>query len=121
MKRQEPASAPAVREKPLSLWVPWSITGALAAGWITTGALALKARHDRNIIERPGTSDERIDSARRLHLTLAIVSDVLLASTLGSAGWSAYLTWWSEEPAQTAGAQQSLRGGGPALSISGRF
>ncbi len=76
------------------LWISWTVTGALAAGWLTTAGLAIKARHDRNVIERPETSRDRIDDARRLHETLAVVSDVLLASTLASAGVSAYLTWW---------------------------
>jgi len=71
-----------------------TLTGVLAAGWMTTAGLAIKARHDRNIIERPGTPPQQIDDAQRLHRTLAIVSDVLLASTLVSGGVSAYLTWW---------------------------
>jgi hypothetical protein len=81
------------------LWVPWVVTGALASGWLTTAGLSIKARHDRDRIERPETSDERIEDARRLHMTLAVVSDILLASTLASTGISAYLTWWSESDA----------------------
>jgi PEGA domain len=105
----------------VSLWIPWTITGALAAGWLTTAGLAIKARHDRNIIERPETSAERIDAARRLHETLAVVSDVLLVSTLASAGVSAYLTWWPRaDPAQTPG---GARGAANGLSVGvfGRF
>jgi PEGA domain len=83
-----------VADERVPLWIPWTITGALAVGWMTTAGLAIKARHDRNIIERPETSEARIDDARRLHETLAVVSDVLLVSTLASAGVSAYLTWW---------------------------
>lgn len=113
-----------------SLWVPWTITGALAAGWLTTAALAVKARHDRDLIEQPSTSAARIDSARRLHLTLAIVSDVLLVSTLASAGVSAYLTWWVEPAADPglgafpppAGDQRALSWpSGLVLNVSGGF
>lgn len=132
-------SAPGARLEPVDaaaagggtpLWVPWALTGALAAGWLTTAALAVKARHDRDLIEQPSTSAARIDSARRLHLTLAIVSDVLLASTLASAGVSAYLTWWSEpapDPAMgtlppPAGDDRALRWPSRlVLNVSGDF
>lgn len=103
------------------LWVPWTVTGALAAGWVTTAGLAIKARHDRNAIERPETPNARIEDARQLHMTLAVVSDILLASTLASAGVSAYLTWWSDagpsEPSRSGGASSD----GLSLGISGRF
>jgi tetratricopeptide (TPR) repeat protein len=106
------------------LWVPWTITGALATGWVTTAALAIKARHDRDIIEQPGTSDERIDAARRLHITLAVVSDILLASTLASAGVSAYLTWWSDAPSSAAAAKGKTGSASDpvwAVGVSGQF
>lgn len=112
--------APIVEAQRTPIWLPWAVTGALGAGWATTAALAIKARHDRDIIERPGTSAERIDDAKQLHRTLAVVSDILLAATLASAGVSAYLTWWSEDtPAQrSAGA---LEPDGVVLGISGQF
>jgi predicted metal-binding membrane protein len=88
--------------------VPWAITGVLTAAWATTAALAIQARHDRDTIERPGTSAERIDDARQLHVTLAVVSDVFLVSALASAGVSAYLTWWSSPAASTAPSTASL-------------
>lgn len=106
------------------LWVPWTITGALAAGWGTTAGLAIKARHDRDIIEQPGTSPDRIDAARQLHITLAVVSDVLLAATLASAGVSAYLTWWSEPPPNTLPGTPQGQWRSPegvALCVSGHF
>jgi hypothetical protein len=107
----------------VSLWIPWTITGALAAGWITTAGLAIKARHDRNIIERPGTSAERIDDARRLHQTLAVVSDVLLVSTLASAGVSAYLTWWPRSGSPPSNGSGGVRDvtDGLGLGVSGEF
>jgi PEGA domain-containing protein len=106
------------------LWVPWTITGALATGWVTTAALAIKARHDRDVIEQPGTSDERIDAARRLHVTLAVVSDILLASTLASAGVSAYLTWWVDTPSSAAAPRAttgSASDPGWVIGVSGQF
>jgi len=113
--------APAQRARDQMLrWVPWAVTGVLATGWLTTAALAIQARHDRDIIERPGTPAERIDSARRLHVTLAVVSDVLLASTLTSAGISAYLSWWSEPPDPKA-PRSSASPRSLSLSVSGHF
>lgn len=114
-------SAEPLTQDQRSLWVPWTITGALATGWATTAALAIQARHDRNLIERPGTSADRIDAARRLHVALAVVSDVLLASTLASGGISAYLTWWAE-PAPEPTAQSAPRPPRAlSLSVSGQF
>jgi hypothetical protein len=112
-----------VPKRGVPLWVPWTVTGALATGWVTTAAFAIKARHDRNIIERPGTSAERIDDARRLHITLAVVSDVLLACTLASAGVSAYYTWWAapQRDAGRASVAVSPEPGGLSLSVGGRF
>jgi tetratricopeptide (TPR) repeat protein len=104
-----------------SLWVPWTITAVLATGWATTTALAIQARHDRNIIERPGTSAERIDAARRLHVALAVVSDVLLVSTLASTGVSAYLTWWPEPAPEPTAQNAARRSGSLSLSVSGHF
>ena len=110
--------APVARDQSSTPWIPWAITGALGVGWATTAALAIQARHDRDQLERPGTPDDRIDSARQVHVTLAVVSDVLLAATLASAGVSAYLTWWSE-PAQ--GAAGTAPGQGFSAGVSGRF
>jgi hypothetical protein len=107
----------------VTLWVPWTITGVLAAGWMTTAGLAIKARHDRDIIERPGTPAPQIDDARRLHQTLAIVSDVLLASTLVSAGVSAYVTWWPRPDPNVSGGSPGLRvaADGLTLEVVGQF
>ena len=111
------SSAPDRADEGVPLWVPWTLTGVLAAGWITTAGLAIKARHDRDVIEQPGTPDDRIDDARRLHMTLAVVSDVLLVSTLASAGISAYLTWWPESP--PSGSQPAADG--LRFGVSGHF
>jgi hypothetical protein len=103
------------------LWLPWTLTGVLAAGWLATAALAVQARHDRDEIEQPGTPEHRIDEARRLHITLAVASDVLLAATLVSGGVSAYLTWWADEPPATGAAISAGSPGGVAVGASGHF
>ena len=113
------SSAPDRADEGVPLWIPWTLTGVLAAGWLTTAGLAIKARHDRDIIEQPGTPDHRIDDARQLHMTLAIVSDVLLVSTLASAGVSAYLTWWPESPPPGSGSRPAADG--LRFGVSGHF
>lgn len=115
-----PAPAPTPEDEPTPLWVPWTLTGVLAAGWLTTAALAVQARHDRDIIEQPETPQHRIDSARRLHMSLAIASDVLLAATLVSGGISAYLTWWPSDAAP-AGAGLGPLPIGLGVGASGQF
>ncbi len=107
---------PVAAEPSVPLWVPWAITGTLAAGWATTAALAIKARHDRDAIETPGTPEQEIEDAQQLHKTLAVVSDILLVSTLASAGVSAYLTWWPEPDAPASRAAD-----GWAIGVAGRF
>jgi hypothetical protein len=102
------------------LWLPWTITGVLGAGWLTTALLAAQARHDRNTIEQPGTSVERIDRARRLHIALAVASDVLLVSTLASGGVSAYLSWWQPVAAARTGSEAPAARSW-VLNVSGHF
>jgi len=115
-----PAPPVPVDAEPAPLWIPWALTGVLAAGWLTTGALAIQARHDRDAIEQPGTPQHRIDSARRLHISLAVASDVLLAATLVSGGISAYMTWWPSDSAAGAGLGPAPIGGVGA-GVSGHF
>jgi len=115
------APPPVVEPEPTPLWVPWTLTGVLAAGWITTAALAIQARHDRDTIEQPGTPEHRIDAARRLHVSLAVASDVLLAATLVSGGISAYLTWWPSEPARAGAGLGPASVGGLGAGFSGQF
>jgi PEGA domain-containing protein len=118
-----PPVPPDVAGSRVPLWMPWTLTGVLAAGWATTAVLAVQVRHDRDVIEQPGTSAARIDSARDLHETLAVVSDVLLVSTLASAGVSAYLTWWPETSSAAATKRPSgaSSGGMWGLNVSGQF
>jgi hypothetical protein len=104
-----PLPPPAELAQPGPSWLPWAVTGTLAAGWLTTSLLALQARHDRDALERDAsTSRRRIEDGRRVHLRLAVASDALLAATLGAAGVSAYLTWWSEESSTPGSLQAAL-------------
>ncbi len=113
-----PPPADSQQPDPLPGWVPWAITGACAAAWGTLAVLAVRADRARDEIEQPSSSTRRIERARNLHLGLALASDVMLLSTLVSAGVSAKLTWWK-------GPEASPAGGGRvqtmSLSLSGRF
>lgn len=129
-RRQSLGAAPPSALAPTSaleertpLWLPWAVTGALAAGWLASAGLAIEARRDRDVIEQPGTPAERVDSARRLHIALAVISDVLLASTLASAGVSAYLTWWPREqpPAGPRPASPRTISQGLSMGVAGHF
>jgi PEGA domain-containing protein len=113
--------APLAEPEPAPLWVPWTLTAVLAAGWLTTAALAVQARHDRDTIEQPGTPEHRIDAARRLHISLAVASDVLLAATLVSGGISAYLTWWPRDPEPSGAGPGPASIGGLGAGFSGQF
>ena len=93
----------------------------VAAFLLVTAALAVQARHDRDEIEQPGTPEHRIDEARRLHISLAVASDVLLAATLVSGGVSAYLTWWSDEPPASGATPSASSHSGVAVGVSGHF
>jgi tetratricopeptide (TPR) repeat protein len=121
----EPVPAPVVDRGIDPRWLAWGITGALAVGWGTTALLAIKARHDRDSIEQPGTPPEDIEDAQQLHKTLAIVSDVLLVSTLASAGVAAYFTWWSDDttpaPQAHSGTPPRVSHEGWMMGVSGRF
>jgi PEGA domain-containing protein len=119
----------ALPPEPQRLWIPWTITGVLAAGWATTAALAIQAQGDREVIEQRNASDERIRDARRVHVALAVVSDVLLVSTLAAAGVSSYLTWWPsvslpDAQASSGALPGAAQRGSPGLwsaNVSGTF
>jgi ribosomal protein L29 len=74
-------------------WVPWAITGVLAVGTGITGVLALGAQSNLSD-ERKSTTATRskLDDAQSKTKTLALVTDVLLVSTVIMGGISIYLT-----------------------------
>lgn len=121
-----PVDLSAKPAEPRAPWLPWTLTGTCAVGWATMAALELEARHDRNKVEVPGTPPSRIARDRRLQISLAVLSDVLLAGTLGFGAWSAYLTWWSSDrkapsaPPPSAPSPQSSSGLW-LMGMSGKF
>jgi hypothetical protein len=90
--------APTVDEPPSKtpIWIAWGATGVLAAGAVTTGFLALSANKtlDARLAEYP--ADPRaVADARDKARTMALVSDVFIASAVVGAGVAGYLTWRS--------------------------
>jgi hypothetical protein len=76
-----------------SVWLPWTITGALGAGALTTGLLANKASHDMQDQRATyGATRQQLDAAVLNEKRLGWVSDGLSGATLVAAGVSLYLT-----------------------------
>jgi hypothetical protein len=77
--------------------VAWSVTGALVAGTVITGVLALNAESDqrdmlKSLGPNPQTQQKSLDDARDKTQTLSAVSDGLLAASIVGAGVSTILT-----------------------------
>jgi hypothetical protein len=85
-----PPPPPPEREVP---WIAWGVTGALFAGAVTTGILALSAHSEQTELkESLGATRAKLDDADSKVQTWAIVTDVLTGATLAAAGVSLYLT-----------------------------
>jgi hypothetical protein len=79
--------------KPSFPVVPWLITGALGAGAVVTGVLAVSARNDLATQQATfGTSRADLDSSQSKAQTFGIVTDVLLVGTLVGAAVSSFFT-----------------------------
>lgn len=85
-----PAPGEPTRQLP---WLWYGVTGALAVGAGTMGFLALRSSGDlSDKRSAPNTSRDDLDSASSRTKTFALVTDVLLVSTIAAAGLSLYLT-----------------------------
>jgi hypothetical protein len=105
-------------------WLPWAITGALATGTVVVGAMTLSAQSDLASERDSVTTRAKLDDAESKTRTLALVTDVLLAATVVSAGISLYITLGSsDEPAQKEKASRPLQlGVGPgSVTLRGAF
>jgi hypothetical protein len=98
-----PLPKPAVVEKPSFPLIPWVITGGLAVATGIVGVVALGKSSSASSLEKTapvpvGVVDptpklnEQIDAERKSAKTLGLVTDLLLAGTVVSAGVSTYLT-----------------------------
>ncbi len=87
-------------------WLAWGVTGALAVGTGVTGGLALSAHgEEQELQQKDGVTKSELEDARSNVERWALVSDVLLAATVVSAGVSLYLTL---EPSEDESAPAAL-------------
>lgn len=89
-------------------WIGWAVTGALGAGAIVTGSLALSERASLDETSYVGSEpDEAFTSSEDTAFALGVTTDVLLGATAVAAGVSIYFTvvnfTGSEEPAVRVG------------------
>ncbi|MFO0660201.1 MAG: PEGA domain-containing protein [Polyangiaceae bacterium] len=86
----EPRPAPQLSGGVVTLWVA---TGLLAAGTITTGAISLHAREERDTLRNThGASQSDIDKQHERAQTFGIVTGALGAATMLTGGLSLYFT-----------------------------
>jgi tetratricopeptide (TPR) repeat protein len=103
------------------VWVPWVITGGLAVATAVTGALALKNSSELSSdLSTAGSTRAQIDDARNATRTMALVSDVLLGTTIVAAGTSLVLTLVNR-PARPQADQVSVRFGIGSVGLLGTF
>jgi hypothetical protein len=82
----------AAPHKSRNAWLPWTITGALGVGALTTGLLAIKASNDMQSQRATyGATRGQLDAAVLNEKRLGWVSDSLSGATLVAAGISLYL------------------------------
>lgn len=106
------------------VWVGWAGAGALAAGAVVTGVLAVGAKSDLNDMKgRPTTADE-LSSTRSRALSMAIVSDVFAVTAVAVGGVTLYFTLKKKaEPRAAAAGTTALRVdvGPRSVSLGGQF
>ncbi len=103
------------------VWVPWTITGGLAVATAVTGAIALSKSGELSAaLTTPGATRGQIDDARSTSKSMALVSDVLLATTVVAAGTSLVLTLASR-PGGPRAAALAVRFGIGSVGLQGSF
>jgi hypothetical protein len=106
--------APPPEHRPDYLWVGIAVTGALAAGGVATGLLALKAKSDADSdAGQLGIAPSTLQGANDQKHTLAAASDALFAATAVAAGVTLYFALRHPGPATSA-----ATGGAWAVGLS---
>lgn len=105
--------------------VLWSITGVTAIGTAVTGGLALSSDGTATDLKRePGRTEMEIEDQTRATATYALVSDILLATTLVGATAATIFTVIEvsdESDASAPKAEARLKVGPLGLSLEGSF
>ena len=99
----------------------WALTGAVAAGAVVTGIVALDRSHAVSTARdrTPATRTDLEDKARESR-TLGVVTDVLIGSSIVLGGISLYLTL-SKPPPSAAQTAPRVRFAGNELLLEGAF
>jgi hypothetical protein len=88
-----PTRPPVVDEGSGIPWAGWAVTGALAAGAVVTGVLALSASSELETQRsQVGATRETLDAQSSKVGTLALVSDILTGCAVVAGGVSLYFT-----------------------------
>ncbi len=104
------------------LWIGWLTAGALGAAGAVTGALALTKSGQLGDQHYTGpTPSGEASSASSTVKTLALTTDILLASALVAGGVTLGLTLVGPSKPTSAQATVRLRGGPGYLGLSGQF
>jgi hypothetical protein len=101
------------------MWVSLAITGALTAGAVTTGVLALGAHSDAETkLGTLGVKSSDVEAAHSKVATLALVTDIVGGTAIAMAGVTIALGVTS---GKSAPAKAALTLGPRGAVISGRF
>lgn len=109
---QPPPPSPTTPEKPIEKvddgpsfpWPLWAITAVLGGSAAVTGVLAVKQRNDFEEKQATfGVNPSELEDKKSNAQTLGIVTDVLLAGTIVSAGLATYFTirWAGSSPSSS--------------------
>jgi hypothetical protein len=100
-------------------WLSWGVTGALAAGSLVVGGIALSQNAAlKTEREKFGADPDELDSKSSRVSTLATIGDGLAVATLIAGGVSLWLTLDSPAGAQERGATNGLRVGFGANQVT---
>lgn len=106
LSAQGTALAPQPSRAPF--WIGLATTTALAAGTAVTGVFSLSAQSDLDgKVGKEGVSSREVDDAQSKVQTFSLVTDVLLAATIVSAGITTVLWFTTSPPSRTGRAPAS--------------
>jgi hypothetical protein len=101
--------------------VMWTATGVLAVGTAVVGVLSLGAASDlKTKRETEGSTRDDLDNAQSKAKTMALVTDILGATTIVCAGVAAYVTFAPRSKAASTTDVQ-VKVGGNGVYLTGRF
>jgi hypothetical protein len=98
-----PQPPPPEAKTPTGVWVGWAVTGALVAGGVVTGIVALSdSSKVTTQIDNQATAQSDIQSTHSKTVTMAAVTDVLLGAAVVAGGVTLYFTLKKPHPTTAA-------------------